>query len=103
MLCLASESFYKSNALGIKFPFPIKVIIFYSTDTYIKYQDRDCLSDNDIQKTALDFENCKIWCNNNTNCGGFTVYNYRCYFKNLSCKFNLVYGKDRMILIKYES
>ena len=74
---------------------------------HVKHQDKDCLSGNNIQimnlTSALDFENCEKWCTNNGTCGGFVVYNYGCYFKNLSCKFNLVYGRDLMTLIKYES
>ena len=53
--------------------------------------------------TALDFENCKQWCSNNTDCGGFTVYNYAAYFKDLSCKNSMFGSLGRSTFIKQEN
>ena len=80
---------------------------FFFLVTYIKHQDKDCLSGNNIQamnlKTALDFDNCKKLCNSNTNCGGILVYKDACYLKGESCKNNLFHQGDRFILIKYQA
>ena len=73
---------------------------------YIKHQDKDCLWGNNIHKmslsSALDFENCKNWCNNNANCGGFTVYRYTAYFKNQSCKTSMFSSEGIIIFVKQE-
>ena len=53
--------------------------------------------------TALDFENCKQWCSNNTDCGGFTVYNYAAYFNDLSCKNSMFGSLGRSTFIKQEN
>ena len=53
--------------------------------------------------TAMDFENCKKWCSNNANCGGFTVYKYVAYFKDQSCKNSMFSGGGRSTFIKQEN
>ena len=74
-------------------------MLFFPTERYIWYPDMDCLYGNNMHNmslaTALSFENCKEWCTNNKNCGGFVIYKFTCIFKNLSCKNNLYNFKGR--------
>ena len=47
-----------------------------------------------------DHNNCKVWCNYNSNCGGFAVWRNTCFFKNNSCGNNINYAADANVYIK---
>ena len=55
-----------------------------------RLQYKDCLPHNDIYSLKsnqnTNYENCRKWCSENSNCGGFTVWQNTCYFKNKNCK-----------------
>ena len=56
-------------------------------DVHFVIQDHtDCNRFDDIKiLPSDDLETCKIWCAENQNCGGFTVNDGRCWFKDTSC------------------
>ena len=60
----------------------------------MRFSNKDCLSGNNIHSQNSDqpdnYEDCKDWCFNNSNCGGFIVKENTCFFKNTDCKNGLV-------------
>ena len=59
---------------------------------YIRRKAADCLFRNDLHDMyyeASDYENCKQWCADHNDCGGFAVWSEKCYFKALSCVENI--------------
>ena len=50
---------------------------FIDINEYVKYEDKDCLRFSDIHHLrldgAFDYGKCIEWCNNDDNCGGFTL------------------------------
>ena len=90
---------FYSFFISLKF---IKALCFWSLVPYILHHGVECFLDNTIHKISaeLEFENCKQWCTDNNQCGGFTIYKDECYFKNQSCKNNLVNFGSRMTFTK---
>ena len=80
--------------------------MFFSLVAYIKHLGMGCLYGNNIHtlslSTALDFEQSKNWCNESNNCGGFTVYRNRAYFKKKDCEVNLLSKRNIVAFIKQE-
>ena len=74
---------------------------------YLRNQDMDCLHGNNINQTTYsepsDFEQWKLWCTNNDNCGGFTVYRDTAFFKNKDCKNGLFNSRNKNTFIKHEA
>ena len=60
---------------------------------YTKLDRQDCLYNQNLHHLTSDqasgYENCKEWCADNTDCGGFTGSGDNCYFKRLACKDNV--------------
>ena len=70
---------------------------------YISFRNKDCLHNNNIHplnSNQSNHENCSEWCRNNSNCGGYTLYKNKCYFKNRNCKNNLFENQGRSTFIK---
>ena len=80
--------------------------MFFSLVAYIKHLDMDCFNGNNIHSlslsNAMEFEQSKSWCNENSNCGGFTVYKNRAYFKKKDCEINLLSKRNIVTFIKQE-
>ena len=64
----------------------------------------DCLLYKDLYKMPLssntDIEDSKEWCNGNSSCYGFTVYNLNAYFKDVRCKNDLFHHGGRTTFLK---
>ena len=82
----------------------LTLIKSYSTVTYTKHEDMDCLLYDDLYKMPLssntDIEGSKEWCNGNSNCYGFTVFNFNSYFKDSHCKNDLFHNGGRTTFLK---
>ena len=67
---------------------------FIDINEYVKYEDKDCLRFSDIHHLrldgAFDYGKCIEWCNNDDNCGGFTLWYDACYFKSQACQDNII-------------
>ena len=62
---------------------------------YLKHEKSGCLPGNDLHSMTSDgtphHDNCVEWCNNNINCGGFTVFRRStCYFKSWECGNDII-------------
>ena len=79
----------------------------FSAVAYIKHLNKDCLRGKNIHTLslsfALEFEQSKQWCTENSNCGGFTVNNNKAYFKKKDCEINLVTRSGIVAFIKQEN
>ena len=79
----------------------------FSTVTYLKHEDIDCLYHSDLHIKSLstdwDVEKCKQWCTHNSTCHGFTVSHGWVYFKGQCCKNNLFYHEGRFTFLKDEN
>ena len=68
-------------------------LFFVVQYAYARFNRHDCLSGNDIHSItsdgSSDHNNCKEWCNNNVNCGGFGIYSTTCFFKSHACRSDL--------------
>ena len=64
--------------------------LYFETIEFQRLQYKDCLPHNDIYSLKsnqnTNYENCRKWCSENSNCKGFTVWQDTCYFKNKNCK-----------------
>ena len=59
-----------------------------------KYVQQDCpLHTLDVQSQEYDV--CNKWCTENLDCGGYTVNDNVCYFKNETCDKNLEPNEQR--------
>ena len=85
----------------------LKATNIFSTVAYIKHLNKDCFRGNNIHtlslSSALEFEQSKQWCNENSNCGGSIVHNNNAYFKKKDCEINLVPQNDVVAFIKQEN
>ena len=79
-----------------------KIILF--AVPYILLHGMECLLNININtlNAELGLDKCEQWCTDNEHCGGFTIYKDMCYFKNQSCKNNLVISDERFTVIKYK-
>ena len=68
-------------------------LIFILELKYTRQQGMDCFSDNNIHvinpNVSPNYDACSNWCGGNSNCGGYTVQNKKCYFTRKSCNNNL--------------
>ena len=68
------------------------------------YQNNDCLLINNLHSMGSDgtsdHNNCMDWCNYNSSCGGFSVMDKTCFFKNSSCGNNITYAANVNVYIK---
>ena len=74
---------------------------------YIKHLDMTCMYrraffHNMSVPTGSEFEQSKQWCNKNSNCGAFIVYQERAYFTVKDCELNLFYRANRVAYIKQQ-
>ena len=74
----------------------------FSDTVFVEHTDTDCLNQDDLDNMAStsDAEPCKEWCARNEMCGGFTVWNGACYFKELHCKDDLIWGQYVVTYLK---
>ena len=71
-------------------------IVVLSLVAYIKHLDTDCLSWGACihtmhVTTAIEFEEAKQWCNENSNCGAFRVFLGKATFTRKDCEDDLFY------------
>ena len=45
-------------------------------------------------------ENCIVWCNNNDDCGAFTIWSNTCFFKNMSCGNDIINSSNTILYVK---
>ena len=82
--------------------------LFSEKHDYIKHEKSGCSPWNDLHSLrsdgTADSNNCKVWCNKNSNCGGFTV-NLRnmCYFKNEDCRNDIRIKANVVLYLKQGS
>ena len=72
---------------------------------YIRRDDMDCLVGNDLftlrTHKASDYDNCKQWCTDNSDCGGFVAAWWnKCYFKANICMGHLVQNSGVKLYLK---
>ena len=74
-----------------------------NTVDFTKLNYKDCLPRNDIHSlqsnSNTNYENCRKWCSGNNNCGGFTVWQNTCYFKNKNCKDDITDYQDTNLFL----
>ena len=68
--------------------------------TYIRYQNMSCLDGRNIytMNAPENYVECDKWCLRNNTCGDYTAVMHesgnKCYFKNKSCKKNLIQANE---------
>ena len=67
--------------------------------TYIRHNMTDCNSGKNLHISPTDNEACEQWCSSYTDCGGFVAVGSKCYFKNNTCKDNLMSNRDSCVHI----
>ena len=84
--------------------FKIYITVHY---VYQEHKHQDCFHGNNMHElssnSTSNHDNCKEWCNNNGNCGAFSLLNNMCFFKNLDCKDDLYNSAYVDIFIKQGS
>ena len=68
--------------------------IFFSDYVFTEHPDYDCLSGNNLEvasaNNAAEIEACEALCARNQQCGGFVVWDTKCFLKALHCNTDLL-------------
>ena len=73
--------------------------------SFIRHDNKDCLNGQDIHfigsDSSSDYENCKQWCTDNNDCGGFVgTFRDKCFFKGVACKDDLRSSQNVHVYLK---
>ena len=71
---------------------------------YTKHENSNCMIGHDLHAMTSDgtsdHDICMEWCNNNENCGSFTFWHGKCYFKRNNCKRNVLNNAEAVLYLK---